>query len=135
MYPGLIAMVDVEAKWVQTQLDRTSVEPIPPEHLPVSGETAALIHISVLLGWTIAVFTYLTFSKTTREAVREAEFRLFHAHKVPCQQCRFYTSNPHLKCAVHPMTAMTKQAIDCSDYQTQSTIAGNPPAQNQVLRN
>lgn len=75
-----MATVDVEAKWVQTQLDRTPVEPIPPAPLPLSGETAALIHVSVLLSWTIAVLIYLTCSKTTREAVRDAELRLFHAH-------------------------------------------------------
>lgn len=114
-----MATVNVEAEWIQTQLDRTPVEPTPSESLPASGETVALIYISVLLGWTIAVFTYLTLSKTTREAVRDAEFRLFHAYKLPCQQCRFYINNPYLKCAVRPMVAMTKQAIDCSDYQIQ----------------
>jgi hypothetical protein len=37
-------------------------------------------------------------------------------HSVPCHGCRYLNNNPHLKCALHPATALTKQALDCGDY-------------------
>lgn len=124
-----------EAKWIQVQLDRTQVEPVSPKYNSVFDGTA-LIHIGFLVSWMLVVFTYLSLSKTSREAARDAKFKLLHAHKVPCQQCQFYTNNPYLKCAVRPTTAMTKQAADCSDYQTQqlpSTVGRNTAAQDQML--
>ncbi len=36
--------------------------------------------------------------------------------KFPCSNCRFFTNNYHLLCAVHPSIVFTKQAFDCSDY-------------------
>lgn len=36
--------------------------------------------------------------------------------QIPCQNCRFYNKNPYIKCAVHPHTASTKEATDCTDY-------------------
>lgn len=34
----------------------------------------------------------------------------------PCSNCRFFSQNAYLKCAVHPSIALTKQAIDCSNF-------------------
>jgi hypothetical protein len=42
-----------------------------------------------------------------------------HFKQVPCRNCRFFTNNYYLKCAVHPHTALTKQAVDCPDYSPQ----------------
>jgi hypothetical protein len=37
--------------------------------------------------------------------------------KVPCHRCRYFSSgNPYLKCALHPVTVLTEQAVDCTDY-------------------
>ena len=36
---------------------------------------------------------------------------------IPCRHCRFYKDNRYLRCAKHPTTVLTKQAIDCLDYQ------------------
>jgi hypothetical protein len=35
--------------------------------------------------------------------------------QIPCSKCRFFTSNPRLKCAVHPEKVMTARAVNCSD--------------------
>ncbi len=37
-------------------------------------------------------------------------------HKVPCQNCKFFSNNNFLKCAVNPSTVLTKEAINCCDY-------------------
>lgn len=39
-----------------------------------------------------------------------------HFHQLPCRNCRYFTNNPYLKCAVQPSTALTIQALNCSDY-------------------
>ncbi len=37
-------------------------------------------------------------------------------YQVPCHQCRYFGGNPYLRCALHPITVLTEQAIDCADY-------------------
>jgi hypothetical protein len=111
--------VQVEAKFVQTQPDGMQFARTSPEHTGLPNGAVSLMPIGFFMLWAIAVMAYLSLSKTKRESTRNTEFNLIQVHKVPCRQCRFYTNNPYLKCAVHPMSAMTKQAIDCSDYQVQ----------------
>ena len=36
--------------------------------------------------------------------------------KTPCCRCRYFSNNSYLKCALHPETALTEQAVDCRDY-------------------
>lgn len=36
--------------------------------------------------------------------------------RVPCKNCRFFSSNLYLKCAVRPSDALTERAIDCADF-------------------
>ncbi|NJO94631.1 MAG: hypothetical protein HC820_10430 [Hydrococcus sp. RM1_1_31] len=36
--------------------------------------------------------------------------------QVPCKKCRFFSSNPYLRCAIHPSIVLTPKAVDCSDY-------------------
>jgi hypothetical protein len=35
----------------------------------------------------------------------------------PCYNCRFFSENFYLKCAVHPCTVLTAEASECSDYE------------------
>lgn len=37
--------------------------------------------------------------------------------EVPCENCRFFSNNPYLKCTVHPSIVLTKEAIHCPDYR------------------
>ncbi|AFZ21530.1 hypothetical protein [Allocoleopsis franciscana] len=39
---------------------------------------------------------------------------------LPCESCRFFIDNPHLKCAVHPAKALTPLALNCQDYHPDS---------------
>ena len=34
-----------------------------------------------------------------------------------CGNCRYFTSEPLLKCTVHPIEALTQAATDCQDYE------------------
>jgi hypothetical protein len=37
-------------------------------------------------------------------------------HRFSCNRCRYFGQNPYLKCALHPTTVLTEQAVDCRDY-------------------
>lgn len=37
--------------------------------------------------------------------------------KPPCAKCVYFDNNPYLKCALHPVEAATKEAINCLDYK------------------
>lgn len=50
-------------------------------------------------------------------ALRDAVARSRQMHQIPCAHCQFFTSNYHLKCPVHPKTALTEEAIHCADYE------------------
>lgn len=39
-------------------------------------------------------------------------------HQIPCANCRFFTENYQLKCTIHPIEALTEEAINCPDYQS-----------------
>lgn len=37
---------------------------------------------------------------------------------IPCRECQFFKDNHYLRCAIHPSIVMTKQSINCLDYQS-----------------
>jgi hypothetical protein len=43
-------------------------------------------------------------------------FRFDSSKQIPCRRCQYFNDNQFLKCTLHPVTTMTKQAIDCCDY-------------------
>jgi len=38
-------------------------------------------------------------------------------HQIPCSRCTFFTGDYRLKCTVHPYSALTETALNCSDYE------------------
>ncbi|MBD2083224.1 hypothetical protein [Leptolyngbya sp. FACHB-17] len=48
----------------------------------------------------------------TRDTVKQAK----QMHQIPCADCQFFTGDYNLKCPVHPMTALSEDAIACPDY-------------------
>ncbi|MES1026425.1 hypothetical protein ABN584_26350 [Gloeocapsa sp. BRSZ] len=46
---------------------------------------------------------------------------LSRLNQYPCVNCHFFTMNPYLRCAVNPVTVLTKEAIDCSDYRRRNS--------------
>ena len=45
-------------------------------------------------------------------------------HKIPCSGCAYFTGDYRLKCTVHPVSALTEEAIDCVDYVSKSPGCG-----------
>jgi hypothetical protein len=59
-----------------------------------------------LFGWSIWL--------TIKEAANQAS----KMHQVPCSNCKFFTNDYTLKCAVHPAIALTEAAIHCPDFRS-----------------
>lgn len=49
-------------------------------------------------------------------AARDGIARMKRLHRIPCSRCQFFTGEYTLKCTVHPISALTEEAIDCSDF-------------------
>jgi hypothetical protein len=91
---------------------------IQPSNLPAPSQqrienldTALLLTTSLMIFSAICILIYAYFSKSRKYS---SNFNLLHS--VPCRRCKYFSNNVHLKCTIHPTTAMTKQAIDCRDY-------------------
>ncbi|HAA27310.1 MAG TPA: hypothetical protein DCE56_06045, partial [Cyanobacteria bacterium UBA8553] len=79
--------------------------------MPVSP--VLLIPISFMMVWTIFVFM----SSDIWIFARYGLLKIKYLHQIPCRNCRFFKNNPYLQCAVNPATALTPQAIHCSDFR------------------
>ena len=60
----------------------------------------------------ILLFIWSTF-KTTTEGIHH----LKKLHQIPCSRCAFFTNDYRLKCTVHPITALSEEAIKCRDFE------------------
>ncbi len=47
-------------------------------------------------------------------------------HQVPCSRCAYFTGDYRLKCTVHPVHALTEDAIGCKDFEPASS-SPTPP--------
>lgn len=54
--------------------------------------------------------------------------------RVPCKNCRYFSSNFYLKCAVRPSDALTERAVDCSDFCQKLSIEESKPQSKHSVR-
>lgn len=102
---------------IETQPAEQKPDGIQPEakvNSSMTGfyETAFWIPLSFLMVLAIATFGFSAIQK----AIRKRMVSITYSQQVPCRNCRFFTNNLYLRCAVHPSTVLTQNAIDCSDY-------------------
>jgi hypothetical protein len=108
-----------------TQMQTKSIATQPSNSLPSSQrgvealpplDAAFLIIISfVIPSMVIATSIYACIPKRWQHS-----FSFKPRHKVPCHGCQYFSGNPYLKCALHPVTVLTEQAVDCTDYDPNS---------------
>lgn len=72
-----------------------------------------MVPICFVLAWTIVFLTGWNLWAALRDGVTRAR----QMHRIPCSECRFFTGDYHLKCTVHPDSALSEEAINCSDYE------------------
>lgn len=102
-----------------------SIETTPSNSLPPSDQgsfhpstmdTASLILVSLITLSSIAAAIYVFIPK-----VMQPLFNPKLNSKFPCARCQYFSHNPYVKCALHPGTVLTDQAVDCRDYHSGST--------------
>lgn len=71
--------------------------------------------IYFVMGWAILCLMVSIILTGARAEI----FALDRLHQVPCRNCKFFSRNPYLKCAIHPCIALTEKASNCSDYLPQ----------------
>ncbi len=84
----------------------------------------------LFLTQTIVGLTILSIWKFARDKKRLMTSN--HFQQVPCKNCRFFTNNHYLKCAVYPAVALTKQALNCSDFWYQECPDSSLPGLSVV---
>jgi hypothetical protein len=67
--------------------------------------------VSLIILSTIGLLIYAGISSR-----KQHSFRVKLPSKIICSRCRYFNDNHFLKCALHPVTVMTEQAVDCKDY-------------------
>lgn len=78
--------------------------------------------VSLAIVFFSGLVCFLMYSKrwtTAREDVEDLSE--ITSSPIPCKRCRFFSNNPYLKCAVQPIIAMTKEAIDCAEFRPKIT--------------
>ena len=79
----------------------------PPLAPPVVWETI----FSLVLLSTIGVLIYVCIPNR-----KQHSSRVKLSAPIRCSRCRYFNNNHFLNCALHPVTVMTEQAVDCQDY-------------------
>ena len=79
----------------------------------VSQTSGHLLAVVVPFGiWTMLVLFLLALLLAVEEGIQN----LRRLHQIPCHRCQYYTGSHYLKCPVHPIRALSEEAIGCHDY-------------------
>ncbi|MEH2164121.1 MAG: hypothetical protein V7K38_24485 [Nostoc sp.] len=81
--------------------------------LTIPDVAVSLSPVGFIIGW-IAFFVIM--QKIRAFLDNKMSFSVKNLHKLPCQNCRFYSNNHYLKCAVNPSIVLTEEAMNCSEY-------------------
>jgi hypothetical protein len=84
---------------------------LPPSQRSIEMDTTFQLVISLMILSTIGLLIHTCIPKSWQ---RFSSFKL--PPKTPCFRCRYFSNNSYLKCAIHPVTTLTEQAVDCRDY-------------------
>ena len=84
---------------------------LPPSQRSVEMDTVFQIVMSLTILSIIGTLIYAGIPKRWQHSLSFNPYQ-----KVPCRRCRYFSDNQFLKCTLHPVTALTEQAVDCRDY-------------------
>ncbi|KAB8318385.1 hypothetical protein SD81_016365 [Tolypothrix campylonemoides VB511288] len=90
--------------------DNTTTKP-PIEFMPDPEHLVAPICLIIL--WAFAVFLFLSNSWKYLQN-RKATINRFQQFR--CWNCGYFQDNHYLNCAVHPSIVLTKHALNCPDF-------------------
>ena len=74
---------------------------------PVPWETIASLGIFLTIG--VLIYACIPHRK-------QHSSRISLPLTITCSRCQYFNNNRYLRCALHPVTGMTEQSVDCRDY-------------------
>ncbi|MFB2939041.1 hypothetical protein ACE1B6_27625 [Aerosakkonemataceae cyanobacterium BLCC-F154] len=83
-----------------------------PDFSDISASSLYIIPTTFFTFWLM----YLIVSTDLLKFAKHKISIIKNLEQVPCKNCRYFTNNPYLRCAVNPAIALTSEAINCSDY-------------------
>jgi hypothetical protein len=116
--PILLKKVAESQNLSQATHSEIKEDQMSPDNLDISDLALTLSPIALLFSW-IIFFLLLQRIRTILD--NKMVFTVKGLHKVPCKNCRFYSNNHYLKCAVQPSIVMTEEAKDCSEYSPKNS--------------
>ncbi|HYW22352.1 MAG TPA: hypothetical protein VE956_24185 [Nodularia sp. (in: cyanobacteria)] len=111
--PTLLKKIAEDPNFSQVTRSEVKQEPMQPDSLDIPDIALTLSPIALLFSWVI-FFWILHKIRTFLD--NKMVFSVKDLHKVPCKNCRFYSNNHYLKCAIKPSQVLTEEAKDCSEY-------------------
>jgi hypothetical protein len=105
-------VIETSNSLVPSQRRMDNLDTASPMMQPVSWE----VIVSLVILSTIGVLTY-----DCTPSRKQHLFVVKLPSKIICSRCRYFNDNHFLKCAIHPVTVMTEQAVDCLDHCPKTT--------------
>ncbi|BAU64399.1 unknown protein [Stanieria sp. NIES-3757] len=89
-----------------SEIDRNTTEnfAVPPAALIVIP--GGLVLLAAILGF----YRKISLTKLKDRSLFDTD------EQTTCKNCRFFSHNPYLKCALHPSRVSTTESIDCVDF-------------------
>ncbi|HEY9644668.1 MAG TPA: hypothetical protein V6C57_29500 [Coleofasciculaceae cyanobacterium] len=79
----------------------------------IRGIQPLIVPLCFVTAWGLVLLGIWSVTHALRQGIANAR----QMHKIPCANCQFFTQNYLLKCPVHPSTALSEAAVNCSDYE------------------
>ncbi|WP_260446885.1 hypothetical protein [Nostoc sp. 2RC] len=85
----------------------------PTNQLTIPDIAISLSPLGFIIGWVVFL---VVLQKIRSFLDQKMVFPTNTSHKVPCKNCRFYSNNNYIKCAVKPCIVLTEEAMNCPEY-------------------
>jgi len=91
-----------------------------PEHQNRQQNTLVVPELVLSLTPLAFIFTWAVFlliwQKIRSNLDSKIVYQVKTLQKVPCKNCKYFSNNHYLKCAVNPDSVLTEEAVDCAEY-------------------
>ncbi len=70
-----------------------------------------ILNLALLLAIAIPIYVFMVKRKLASVGFKPSP-------KVICHHCQYFSDNRYLKCALHPVTVLTEETVDCADHRS-----------------
>ncbi len=93
----------------------------------IPESTNSCIAVSTAIGLVIAFFLLLNTVRATQNILLNIQ----QSYRLPCRNCKYFSYNSYLQCALHPSIVSTPEAMNCSDYHNSNFSASELRESNE----